>query len=303
MDDDRQKVRAASLACVLPFTVANLLAAPVSYRVSDDDPRFVLGCLCIGIIGAEGALHAIWCVLAPVRFAKRLAIGVAVGLVWYGAWALGYVASASLHGGPYSYHWEEIFIGLLCLPLVAIAIQSPLWFARIWLRWRIEHRADPARGSDDEPFQIRHLLGATAAVAVAFSAVRLAVPGDEEDFLIAFAIGALIAAAISLITTVPMVMATLRGRRMLLALPVILLLDVVAPLGFVVTLSIALQDRLPVTIYVGFAALGYSFFAGMAAVMLVARALGYRLAWGRHKTTMGNGDSAASGGSQDAGVH
>ena len=36
----------------------------------------------------------------------------------------------------------------------------------------------------------------------------------------------------------------------------------------------------------------FMFFVGLAGVLQVVRRLGYRLAWGRGKTTPGNGDSA-----------
>ena len=36
----------------------------------------------------------------------------------------------------------------------------------------------------------------------------------------------------------------------------------------------------------------FIFFVGLIGVLLVVRRLGYRLAWGRGKTTPGDGDSA-----------
>jgi hypothetical protein len=48
---------------------------------------------------------------------------------------------------------------------------------------------------------------------------------QSVEFLIVLAIAALVVAAISLFTTLPMVAATLRARRVLLILPAILLLD------------------------------------------------------------------------------
>jgi len=242
----------------------------------------------MGVIGAEGGLHAIWCVLAPVRFAKRLVIGVGVGLVLYCAWALGYAVSLSGRDHFRDYFWEYVVRGLLWLPLLAIAIQSPLWLARIWLRWRVGHRADPLPGSDDEVFQIRHLLGATAAVALALSAGRLgardAAP-SEETFFAGFVIAALVTAAISLLTTLPVVATTLRARRVLVILPALLLLDVAALLGVLAILSAIFREWPPAEIWVGFAAMGIGCFVSLAGVMLVIRGLGYRLAWGRRKIT------------------
>ncbi|NQT15363.1 MAG: hypothetical protein HQ582_21585 [Planctomycetes bacterium] len=188
-------------------------------------------------------------------------------------------------------------MGLLCLPLLAIATQSPLWLARIWLRWRIEHREGPFPPSEVEPFRIRDLLAATAALALALSAIRLGMPEDipsEEAFLIGFAIAALVAAAVSLFTTLPVVAAALRTRRALMTLPAILLVHVAALLGVFVILSAVFQEWPPAWVYVGIVAMGFGFFACLAGVLLVARGLGYRLAWGRHRTMLDDRNSEPS---------
>lgn len=289
----QRRVLLCSLVCGLPFATVNLLIVPLESQVGGPgEAGAVFVFLCMGVIGAEAALHAIWCVLAPTPIAKRLAIGIAVGLVLYGAWALGY--SASFSGRAYRY-WEYVLMGLLCLPLLAIATQSPLWLARIWLRWRIEHREEPLPPSEVEPFRIRDLLAATAALALALSAIRLGMPEDipsEEAFLIGFAIAALVAAAVSLFTTLPVVAAALRTRRALMTLPAILLVHVATLLGVFVILSAVFQEWPPAWVYAGIVAMGFGFSACLAGVLLVARGLGYRLAWGRLKTTPGNSNSA-----------
>ena len=89
----RRSILLCSLACGLPFAIANLVVVPLGDRVGPADPEAVWVFVCMGAIGAEGALHAVWCVLAPVGFAKRLVIGVRVGLVLYGAWALGFAVA------------------------------------------------------------------------------------------------------------------------------------------------------------------------------------------------------------------
>jgi hypothetical protein len=215
-------------------------------------------------------------------------------LVLYCAWALGYAVSVREHAYLRDDYWEYVMQGLLCLPLLAIAIQAPLWLARIWLGWRVGHRATPFRGPDVKAFQILHLLGATAAVALALSAARLGVPDDGES-LAGFAITALVAAAISLFTTLPVVAATLRARRALLILPALLFLDVAALVAVIVTISVV-SGRPPFAeIYVWLAAMAGGFFVCLTGVMLVARGLGYRLAWGRRKTTLGDRGSASPG--------
>ncbi|NQT16124.1 MAG: hypothetical protein HQ582_25430 [Planctomycetes bacterium] len=182
---------------------------------------------------------------------------------------------------------------LLCLPLLAIAIQSPLWLARILLRWRVEHIAGSSQESDDEALRIRHLLGATAAVALAFSAAQMGVPADGES-LVGLAIAALVAAGVSLFTTLPAVAATLCAHRLWLTLSAILLLDVAVFAIFLVITSVVAKEWPRAEEYVGFASMAVGFFVGLTGVMLVARRLGYRLVWGRRRTTLGDVDSASA---------
>ncbi|NQU20404.1 MAG: hypothetical protein HQ567_03910 [Candidatus Nealsonbacteria bacterium] len=240
----------------------------------------------LGAIGAQAGLHAIWCVLAPVGFAKRFAVGVGTGLFLFGAWAVGhaaYVYERAYYGPDY---WETVLTALLCLPLLAIAVQLPLWMMRMWCGWRILYRASPFRHAGFEAFGIRDLLVATGMVAVALSAAQLGISrGDSpaDVALLPLVIGAGVAAGISLIVTLPGVVATLRARRRWLALPVTLLLYMIVVFGFIAIIT-AIEGRSPPReAYYGMAGVGGSCFACLVGVMLMARGLGYRLLWGRRQ--------------------
>lgn len=273
------------LVCVLLFGVANFVIGPLMSRLGPNDSA-VLVYVCFGAIGAEGGLHAIWCVLAPVGLIKRFAVGIGTALVLFGAWALGYGVYVSLEPYLYDDYWEIVVTGLLCLPLVAIAIQLPLWLARAWLGWRVLHRADPSRQSGGAAFGIRDILVATAVLALALSAAKLAVPDrvfSETEFLFPLAIVALVAAGISLFTTLPVVVATLRARQIWLALPVTLALDVMILVVFMATGTAIARRPPPWQAYVGMACMVGGFFVSLTGVMLVARRLGYRLVWGRRQ--------------------
>jgi hypothetical protein len=222
------------LACLGLFAGTNFAIAPLMDWLSPHDFAAWLVFACVGAIGAQAALHAVWCVFAPTGFGKRLTVGVGSGLALFGAWSLGY--AVFVYYEPYcrAEYWETIRISLLCLPLLVIAIQSPLWMARFWLGWRILHRADPFRRSGVEAFGIRDILAATGALAVALSAARIAMPPESAAagrFPLALGIGALVAAAISLFTTLPAVAAILRARRVGLALLGTAVLDAVIGAG------------------------------------------------------------------------
>ena len=147
------------------------------------------------------------------------------------------------------------------------------------------HRADSSRQSGGAAFGIRDILVATAVLALALSAAKLAVPesvSSETEFLFPLAIVALVAAGISLFTTLPVVVATLRAREIWLALPVTLALDVMILIVFMAIIT-AIEGPPPWQAYVGAAYVLGGFFVSLTAVMLVARRLGYRLVWGRRQ--------------------
>ncbi len=251
--------------------------------IGPNDPQAALVFMCVGAIGAQGALHAVWCVLAPVGFIKRLAVGVGTGLILFGAWALGFLVSEKFLPPDFR---EIVRTGLLCLPLMAIAIQSPLWLARTCFGWRVARGGDPSRPSGGATFALRDIFIATAVVALALSAARLAVPdsvSSDDEFLLPLAITVLAAAGISLLTTLPAVVATLRARRIWLALPAALLLDVMIVVGFIEIVSAIEGSPPPWQAYVFLAYMAVSFFVCLSGVLLVARGLGFRLSWGRRK--------------------
>jgi hypothetical protein len=274
-----------SLTCVLVFAVNNFAFAPLVSGVSPFPPETILMLVCVGGIGAQAALHAIWCVLAPVGLVKRLTAGVVAATVLYGSWVLGFVWSSG-RGSLEDDLWPAVAMGaLLCLPLTAVAIQAPLWAVKGWFRWRVILPSERAEQADDRAFGIREVLVATGVVAAALSAARLAAPftASPAEFLPFFAITALAFAFISLFTTIPLVLATLRARPIRLALPALLLFDAAFTVGAIAVFSAVARGgpSLRWRHYVEIAAMVGTFFAWVTGVMLVVRGFGLRLSWGR----------------------
>ena len=127
------------LGCVALFAATNfltfqLMLVPAQNMVIP----VILICVCYSSIGAQMALHAIWCVLAPLDWIKRFLVGAASGLVLYGALALGVAIYLSHFGGLADVGDMLSFVtGLLCLPLLLLAAQTPLWIMRIWFKSRL----------------------------------------------------------------------------------------------------------------------------------------------------------------------
>lgn len=276
------------VACLLLFGLTNFASWPLLLWVpSVGIAWFALAFACQGAIGAQMALHAVWCVLAPVGFRKRLAIGVAAGLLLFGAWSLG---SAVFTFHMPILHWEPLLTVLLCLPLLAIGAQTPLWLARFWCGWRILHEGDPFRRPGGEAFGIRDIFAATAALALALSAGQLAmlldtVPGAGLSRL---AINALWLAGISLCITLPAVAATLHARRVWLAVSATLTFDVVLGVGYITLTTSVIPGGVPShEVYVVEASMVAAFFLSLTGVLLGVRSRGYRLLWNRRRRAHG----------------
>lgn len=275
------------VVCVLLFAVSNFAMGALATMFRRGALPVVLALVCYGAIGAQAALHAIWCVLAPVGLARRLTVGLVVALILFGAGVLGFALFEGW-GRPGGGTWIAGAVGgLLCLPLVAVAVQAPLWVAKCWFRWRVVLPPHGSCHAGDRAFGIREMLVAMGVVAIALSATQLAAPFtvSPATFLGAFAIVVLTLAGLSLFTTLPAVVATLRARRMSLALPTLLVFDVAIAIGAIAIFAVATPEGRSMRWreYVYLATMAGAYFAWLTGVMLVVRRLGLRLFWGRRQ--------------------
>ena len=90
------------LGCVTFFVVTNSLSY-VSVSLYPDwlYPVLAIGgyVTCMSTIGAQMALHGIWCALGQLRWTKRLAAGATSGLVLYGGVVAGWMVLPSFLEG------------------------------------------------------------------------------------------------------------------------------------------------------------------------------------------------------------
>lgn len=273
------------LGCVAFFVVTNIVSFPLLFpRGPDHVLVMVLYAAGLSAIGAQMGLHGIWCVLAPLPWAKRFLVGATSGLVLYGSVAVGWIVVPSLrHELGESDLLIALVTGLLCLPLLLLAAQVPLWIMRIWFRWRIAHR-DDVPSATLRPLRIGHLLLAMATIAAALAAARIsqsisASPGN--DGIVVLAVAALVIMVISAITVLPAVLAGLYARRLPLAHALAFAADVAVVVGYVALFVALGGERLEWEIVIFMAGVAGGFFATLTVPMLIARRLGYRLLWGR----------------------
>lgn len=286
IDGQVEMARATILlgVCGLVFGFGNTITIGLLREPGPDTAvKIFLAIVWTGAIGAQVALHAMWCVLAPVAGRVRLAVGVGLAVFWYGTLVLGIAVAEGVEDE----FWEAAFTGLLCLPLICLGVQLPLWILRFWLRWRIVREDADSVGARMTTLRLRHILIGTAWVAVALGAARMATPegmDSEAGFLIVTFISAIVFMLLTTVTSLPLLIAILHSRTLRVTLPVIFgVLIVTVTMCF---LSVTLFSRDP-TVAMAFAgAVGSligGYLAGLVGVLLVVRNLGYRLRWGRRK--------------------
>ena len=272
------------------FSACSFALYPLTQAIRPTQTAALVVYSCIGAIGAAAALLAIWAVLGSrPNYWFRVLISYGAGLALMGCWLIGFAVSA-----PHSVRARELrdcTLTILCLPLVFLAIQSPLWFARLAFRWEM---VSPSQGLQNfRPLTIRNMLIAMAFVGCGLAAARFAStlgqisgPRSNRDFWIPFGIVLASCFVISLATTLPMVVATLRARHAGLAM---VGFSIYAAIAIVITLTvIGLFARRPLRPWdvVILLTVIASFTLAMTMPLLTARRRGYRLRWGREVLEM-----------------
>ncbi len=261
------------ITCVMANVAAGFLDSTswISWKWEE-----VILAVWIGFVGAQIGVHAIWSVFAPWSLVSRLLFSVATGL----ALALAYVCSEALRWGYAYIDGEELLGFLLCLPLVSLVIQLPLWLARIWLTGGFVSADGPSPEISKRSLNIRDLMLFTAVVAVTFAAARLASRDygrSAPEFLVELLIQAGVAAVICLFSVLPTVIATHLARRGPWAAAVAILFETAAYVILIVVLSLIGGSPPPRDMYWIFAVVFVSFVVFLTTPLLISRRLGYRL--------------------------
>jgi hypothetical protein len=237
----------------------------------------------LGMIGGQIALHSIWCVFAPLHWAKRFFVGTTSAIVLFGGLLVALFLVGRIRHGDVA----DLAAPLLCLPLFLLAAQTPLWIMRMWFRWRIVHR-DDAASARFEPLRIGGLLIAMAVIGMALAAAQASqslMEGSDDRSITGLVVAALVTTVISATTVLPAVLAGLHARRLLLANGLAFAADVGVVVGYVAVVVALGRGRLDrevlVEVFVQVPVLAGGFFVALTVPLLIARRIGYRLLWGR----------------------
>jgi hypothetical protein len=266
----------------LVFAVSNLVVCPLLEMIGRSNWSALPALILMGAVLAEGGLLSTILVFSDGSFWWRAAGCWLAGLFLWVCWAVG-LAWASARG-PQGYLGECLQLGGLSLPLAALAVQSPLWFARTYSGWRLAKRQ--VRATSGLPLSIGDCFVGTAVVAISFALARLARPAgwSPVEYWRGWSIIFPCFACGSLLSVVPAILLTFRVRSWPLAFGLLMLYAlVVATLAVYVVNAVAPGGRPQAFENVSLMTMFLSLAVFMGAGMQVVRDCGYSLVIGRNK--------------------
>jgi hypothetical protein len=275
---DTRRVFAAVCLVVL-FAGNNLVVCPFMDVFNGPPAWYFLPGFCLfAAILAQGGLLSAGLVFFDGPFWLRAAICWGIGLLLWSCWAMGLFFTSAY--GSWGSPTEVLQLGTFSLPLAALAIQLPLWFARTYLRWRI--RLPNAQALVTRPFAIRDYFVGTAIVAVSITFARLARPATWplDNYWGGWAMISVFLAVGSLLGVLPSMLFIFRFHNAWLGFALLLLYgfavaSLVAYIPNVIEPAFSAWDTAAIMILItsvgAFLGLGFA----------VARGCGYRLESGR----------------------
>jgi hypothetical protein len=167
---------------------------------------FPLMLACAGCVMAQGCLLAAWLAWSDQPLCQRLlrhwTVAAFLYLVWLAGLAWGFPDRLAMVGK---------MVGL-SVPLISIAAQLPLWFARQVFGWRLI-RGDTNKDIRGIPISIRDLMLATVIVALALAPAQWVRSPDGKEMETPWLVMLLAATAISAIAMLPTSPLLLRTRH------------------------------------------------------------------------------------------
>lgn len=229
----------------------------------------------IGCVLAQGCLLAAWLAWSDQPLWERLLQHWTVAAILYLVWVAGLAV-----GLPQQFTMASAMVGL-AVPLVSIAAQLPLWFARQTFGWRLIH--GDAGDAGARPLSIRDLMLATALVAVALAPARWVPSPDGKAMTVPGIVAFLAASIISAIALLPAGPLLLRTRRFSHG---VLLAGLYAAFWMALPWVVVLIGRTrglfspPWQVLAGISCVVLAFAATVILAAATARARGYRLVCG-----------------------
>jgi hypothetical protein len=260
------------------FAFANLVVCPLFEMLGDSAEWHLLpGFILSAAILAEGVLLSAGLVFLPGPFWLRAVLCWGIGSILWTCWAIGLWLGWRL--SPYGWANEMLQVGSFSLPLAALAIQSPLWFARCYSRWCLTNSNLAATMA--RPLSIRDYLIGTAVVALSITFARLARPASwpVQDYWPGWAIVFACFAGSGLLSVLPVMFLIFRFQNAWVGMGMLLPYGVIVG-AILVGIDCAFDlTTFPFRIFLGTISISLPLYVAIGA--LLARACGYTLQFGR----------------------
>jgi len=271
------------------FAVINLLGPPAAeifrkgFGLFMEIFRFI-DTLHAGASCAQLALLSLWWIFAPLPRLRRIGLGVAMAAIWLASQFAGLCMTTTFRR-PFSYTElsEAIGTALASLILALVAIQLPLWFAKIWFGWRVECRVDQQVPSTPrEPLRIADVLIVTALIAGALALARASTTDSSSPGVVFLylSIYVVVAVPLSAILLLPSLWAVLRPVRPPIGMLVVSTLHAgVVLIPLMIALASEGGSNIPLSSLLILCLTMGSYFAPVMIVLFTCRRHGYRLYW------------------------
>ena len=237
--------------------------------------------LTAGGMCAQLGLLTIWGAIGVGKTWHRQLCVLILGGIWLASWFCGSALFGSRQFVVNS--WREA-APALCLPLLLLTTQLPLWIFRVLARCALAYDG-PAIPGRPPQMSIAGLLGATTLIGISLGLTKLGwelSKVNQAAWWIGLSIACGSCFAASLAILVPVSALALRLRVWLLgSLLALLYLLGLAVLGILTTLAIMGRQGGPFDTFLALPSMFCGFAFGLLLPLMLLRLANYRLRWGR----------------------
>ncbi len=257
------------------IAASSLLVAPLMDAFKKNDAGAVFVYVCFGIIAGGAGLTTIWGALGPGPFALRIGLSLSSAVQLFACWLVGYaIAEIRIDVR----EREDLLAALLCLPIVYLSIQLPLWIVGFLFSWRCESVGQAPSEPITHRLTIRKMMIGTALIAMSLAAARAGASVTHVSrFWMVLAIVCTSTAGISTVSTLPVVFATLLAHRRWRAISVLWIYVAIATSVAFIAINVVGPGGLTYWDMFGITTSVVSFVGVMTLAMMAARLVGLRL--------------------------